>query len=146
VARCAEGFPLAIAVAPLLDDGSPFPTTFWLMCPRLVEAVHDLESAGQGARFAKRVAQDPGLAAALVEADTRYREARRLEGGGTDPCESVGTAGQSDALAVKCLHARLAARLAGVSDPIGEEIVSLLGDVYIGTCDDERCRPRAVTG
>ncbi|HEY5506960.1 MAG TPA: DUF501 domain-containing protein, partial [Coriobacteriia bacterium] len=43
--RCERGAPAVIAVAPRLADGTPFPTAFWLTCPRLVEAVGALESA-----------------------------------------------------------------------------------------------------
>lgn len=141
--RCPGGSPVVIAVAPLLEDGSPFPTTFWLTCPRLVAAVHDLESAGDSARFAQRAAREADLAAALLEADTAYRVARRVEGGGTDPCETVGVAGQTDPLAVKCLHARLAAHLAGVTDPIGAAVAGTLSGILAGACTDGRCHALA---
>ena len=141
--RCAGGAPTVIAVAPLLEDGSPFPTTFWLTCPRLVAAVHDLESVGESARFADRVRSEPEFAAAVVEADAAYRAARRSEGRGSDPCEGVGVAGQADPLAVKCLHARLAAHLAGVCDPIGALVAERVSDVAAADCRDERCHARA---
>jgi hypothetical protein len=145
-ARCASGAPTVIAVAPLLEDGSPFPTTFWLTCPSLVVAVHDLESAGASARFADRVAREPGFAASVAEGDAAYRAARRREGGGSDPCATVGVAGQADPLAVKCLHARLAAHLAGVPDPIGASVAGLLSATIGSECRDERCHPRAAAG
>lgn len=138
-ARCPGGSPIVIAVAPLLEDGSPFPTTFWLTCPRLVAAVHALESAGDSARFAQRAAREADLAAALLEADAAYRAARRAEGCGQDPCAAVGIAGQADPLAVKCLHARLAAHLAGVPDPIGAVVADLLSGTLADACADERC-------
>jgi hypothetical protein len=146
VARCADGRPLAIAVAPLLEDGSPFPTTFWLTCPSLVESVHALESAGEGARFAERAGSDAEFAAALVEADAAYRQARGREGVGDDPCASVGTAGQRDPLAVKCLHARLAAHLAGVPDPIGASVAALLGGPLAAGCAEPRCHAQSAPG
>jgi uncharacterized protein len=145
-ARCPTGAPTVIAVAPLLEDGSPFPTTFWLTCPRLVAAVHDLESSGESARFADRVASERDLAASLAAGDAAYRVARSEEGGGSDPCATVGVAGQADPLAVKCLHARLAAHLAGVPDPIGESVAGLVSAVLASDCRDERCHARAVTG
>lgn len=145
-ARCAGGAPVVIAVAPLLEDGSPFPTTFWLTCPRLVAAVHDLESAGESALFADRAASEPEFAAALNSSDAAYRAARRREGGGTDPCEAVGVAGQADPLAVKCLHARLAAHLAGVPDPIGATVAGRLDEILASACLDERCQQHTVNG
>jgi len=118
--------PTAIAVAPRLDGGTPFPTTFWLTCPYLVAAVHDLESAGEHRDWAERATSDPDLAARLQRADVIYREARLSEGGGFDPCASVGVAGQADPLAVKCLHARVAAALAGIADRVGEGVLERL--------------------
>lgn len=126
IARCACGAPLAIAVKPRLEDSSPFPTTFWLTCPRLVSLVHDLESAGAGSAWAARIATDAALAAAVLAGDAAYRMARAAEGGGRDPCGDVGIAGQAEPLAVKCLHARVAAAIAGVPDPVGRAVFAEL--------------------
>jgi exopolyphosphatase/guanosine-5'-triphosphate,3'-diphosphate pyrophosphatase len=130
---------MAIVVPPLLEDHSPFPTTFWLTCPRLVDAVHDLESAGEGARYAALAAADPSMRVGLAAADTAYREARLREADGADPCADVGLAGQKDPFAVKCLHARCAAYLCGVPDPIGEQVAALLVSQATASCDDARC-------
>jgi hypothetical protein len=115
-----------IAVAPVLEHGEPFPTAFWLACPHLVSAVHDCESRGECAAWSTRLAMDTELAREALAADSAYRSARRREGGGADPCATVGIAGQADPLVVKCLHARLAAALAGVLDPVGERLVEQL--------------------
>ena len=32
-ARCPLQLPVVVAVPPLLDDGTPFPTRYWLTCP-----------------------------------------------------------------------------------------------------------------
>jgi hypothetical protein len=144
--RCPAGGPLVIAVAPVLEDGSPFPTTFWLTCPRLVEAVHDLESGGEAASFAQRAAAEPAYAERLRAADLAYRAARRVEGGGQDPCQAVGVAGQRDPLMVKCLHARLAAILAGIADPIGEDVADRLAGLLTSGCPDPRCRAHVGPG
>ena len=122
----------------MLEDGSPFPTTFWLTCPRLVDAVHDLESAGAGRTLAERVGAEPDLATRLMAADAAYRAARACEGGGPDPCAGVGVAGQRDPLAVKCLHARLAAAVCGLSDPIGADVLEQLAGTT-DDCADPRC-------
>ena len=126
MSRCSKGDPRAIAVAPVLEGGEPFPTTFWLTCPYLVAAVHDLESLGENAVWSRRLATDTELARAASAADSEYRAARRIEGGGVDPCANIGVAGQTDPLIVKCLHARLAASLAGVPDPIGDGLLDQL--------------------
>jgi hypothetical protein len=127
-----------IAVAPFIEGGGPFPTTFWLTCPRLADAVHDLESAGVHAQWARRAEAEPELAAALMAADREYREARKREGGGVDACGDVGVAGQRDALAVKCLHARVAAFFAGIGDPIGAAVAAETEHV-MRSCTESRC-------
>lgn len=138
VARCTFGHPTVIAVSPLIEGRVPFPTTFWLTCPRLVTGAHQLESAGVHARWAERIAQDDALRERAIAADESYRAARRVEGGGDDPCAAVGVAGQRDPLVVKCLHARLAAFLAGVDDPVGAAIAAELGDPA-RACTEPRC-------
>lgn len=142
VARCHHGLPAAIAVAPRLEDGSPFPTTFWLTCPLLVQAAGAAESAGEHARYAKRISAEADLASAALAADARYRSARADLGGGEDPCGAVGVAGQRDPLAVKCLHARVAAALAGIPDPIGNDLIALWATKW-RTCDARDCPPGA---
>ncbi len=144
VARCERGEPSVIAVAPILDDGTPFPTLFWLTCPAMVEAVHSLESSGEHRRWARHAEADPAFAADLLAADAAYRTARRAEGGGVDPCEGTGVAGQADPLGVKCLHARVAAALAGTGDPVGEGVLQGLAEQgREPVCDPSRCRPAA---
>lgn len=44
VVRCEHGCPAVIENAPVLDDGTPFPTRFWLTCPSLVADVAQTES------------------------------------------------------------------------------------------------------
>lgn len=141
VARCPHARPVVIAVAPLLADGTPFPTTFWLTCPHLVEAASDLESAGVTAVWTDRIAEDAVLAAAVCAADASYRAARAAEAGAvTDPLPAVGVAGQADPLVVKCLHARLAASLAGVPDPVGDAVLAAIGQsAGRAACRDDRC-------
>ena len=135
VARCAHGHPSCIATAPSLEDGEPFPTLYYLTCPHLAEAVSARESAGGLAWWRDRIAADPALASALADADETYRRARSVEGGGNDPLPETGIAGQRDPQALKCLHAHVAAYLAGIADPVGA--VVLEGTEVV--CADRRC-------
>jgi hypothetical protein len=138
--RCSHGCPVVIAVSPLIGAGELFPTTFWLTCPWLVAAVSGLEAEGSAARWTAQLASDAGLAQAAAAADVAYRRARAALGGGTDPCPSVGVAGQSDPRVVKCLHARVAASLAGVPDPVGEgALADLTSAGVLAECLDARC-------
>jgi hypothetical protein len=138
--RCSHGCPVVIAVAPVLETGELFPTAFWLTCPWLAAAVSKAESGGAAARLTAALADDDRLASAAAAADLAYREARATLGGGADPCSSVGVAGQADPLVVKCVHARVAASLAGVRDPAGDRALADLASTGVPTeCPDACC-------
>ena len=135
VVRCRFGRPQAIASPPMLDDGTPFPTLYWLSCPYLLRWIRQAESSGTIAATASHIAEDETLAASVLAADAEYRRRRAAEGGGEDPCADVGLAGQRDPLATKCLHAHVAARLAGIEDPIGGRILRESGT----SCVNDEC-------
>jgi hypothetical protein len=134
-ARCSFGAPTAIATAPALADGSPFPTLHYLTCPYLADELSRSESNGTLEVWRARLAAEPELEARLRAADASYREARLAEGGGADPCTGLGIAGQRDPLGVKCLHAHVATLLSGTPDPVGEG--ALQG--HARECADGRC-------
>lgn len=133
--RCSFGYPSVILTEPLLDDGSPFPTLYWLTCPWLIESVGRIEGDGGAAYWAGRLASDEGLASRAMEADAEYRKRRGTETEIEDPCAPVGVAGQSDPLATKCLHAHVAAYLAGTGDPVGAGVLEQVDT----ECDDIKC-------
>ena len=132
--RCTYGYPTVLSVGPLLEDGTPFPTYFWLSCPWLIEAVSRVESDGGVAAWAERLSTDPEMASRMRAAGDAYRIARG-SAGPSGPVEEQGFAGQSDVLATKCLHAHVAARIAGLDDPVGEGVLEHAGR----ECPDERC-------
>ena len=133
--RCSFGYPQVIATAPETPEGEPFPTLYYLTCPHLVAEVSRLESAGKIDRWRWAIAADETLAAALLEADACYRTLRAAEGGGEDPTSGVGIGGTRDVRAVKCLHAHVAAALAGIADPVGEGTLAAVER----ECSDRRC-------
>ncbi len=135
VARCVFGAPTVIATAPVVD-GAPFPTLYYLTCPYLTERISAVESAGGCERWRALIAEEPALEVRLKDADAAYRAARLEEGGGVDPAAGVGIAGEREVVRVKCLHAHVAAFLAGIADPIGESLVAQIGS----ECCDERCK------
>jgi hypothetical protein len=141
--RCCWDRPAVLAAPPVLADGTPFPTTFWLSCPWLVERIGAIESNGGAALWAERLAADQALAAAATAADLDYRAARAAEaarhapGAGPDRTADVGIAGQRDPLATKCLHAHAAAALAGIGDPVG---AAVLREMPAAWCPDDACR------
>jgi uncharacterized protein len=114
VVRTGDGRPVVIRNAPLLADGTPMPTRYWLVDEELRRAVSTLE-AGGGVRAAEAEV-DPAEVAA---AHARYAAERdaALPPGHTGPRPSGGVAGTRTG--VKCLHAHYAWYLAGGDDPIG---------------------------
>lgn len=112
--RDAAGDPVVIRNAPLMADGRPMPTRYWLVDPKLVTAVSRLESVG-GVRAAEADV-DPVELEAAHQAYAAERDAD-LPPGHAGPRPSGGVAGT--ARGVKCLHAHYAHLLAGGDDPVG---------------------------
>ena len=122
VVRRGVGTPAVIENAPLLDDGRPMPTRFWLVDAVVRDAVSTLEAAG-GVRRAEAAVD----AAALADAHARHaaERDRALPAGHTGPRPSGGVGGTR--AGVKCLHAHVAWYLAGGDDPVGRWTVAELG-------------------
>lgn len=72
VARCHLGLPVVTRVPPVLDDGTPFPTRYWLSCPLANRRVGRVESAGGVQAMERKYLTDPEFAAALDAAHERY--------------------------------------------------------------------------
>jgi uncharacterized protein len=114
VVRNAQGDPVVIRNAPLLDDGTPMPTRYWLVDPKLSLRVARLESAG-GVRAAE-AAVAPGALGSAHERYARERDAALASDHvGPRPSGGVGGTGRGE----KCLHAHFAYHLAGGDDPVG---------------------------
>jgi hypothetical protein len=123
VARCPSGHPAAVATSPRLPDGSPFPTLYYLTCPRLASLIGRLEAGGVMREMTDRLATDPDLAAAYQRAHETYLSER-------DAIVQLGTQVTAGGMPgrVKCLHALVAHSLAagpGVN-PFGDEAIELL--------------------
>ena len=133
--RCPCGKPGVVATEPRLPDGTPFPTTFYLTCPRAVSAVSTLEADGAMVEFNERLAEDPELARAYAEAHQAYLDARAQLG---EVPEIDGFSAGGMPTRVKCLHALLGHALAagpGVN-PIGDEVAERLGEFWQRPCLD----------
>ena len=115
---------MVIDVPPILDDGTPFPTTHWLTCPLAVTRVSRIESSG-GVRAAdERINTDPDVRAGFMTAMERYASTRDslLPEGWDRPIPTGGIAGSAGG--VKCLHAQYADTAAGNTNPIGEDVAA----------------------
>ncbi len=124
VRRCHLGLPVVIRVAPLLEDGTPFPTRYWLTCPLAVWRVGKLEAACKIRSLSERVARDEEFARRLAEAHSSYAAERDADipPDHRGPRPSGGVGGASSPWAVKCLHAHYAHHAAGFENPVGEEV------------------------
>lgn len=132
--RCGCGQPDVVVTEPRLPDGTPFPTTFYLTCPRAASLIGTLEGGGLMREMQDRLAADPELAEAYAEAHRRYL-AVRGELGDVPEIEGISAGGMPHR--VKCLHVLAAHALAegpGVN-PLGDEVVAALGEWWsAGPC------------
>ena len=131
--RCPCGKPGVVATAPRLPDGTPFPTTYYLTCPRAVAAVSTLESEGVMAEMTARLADDPDLAADYRAAHEAYLAAR-AELGDVPEIEGISAGGMPTR--VKCLHVLVGHALAAGSgvNPLGDEAVEAIGPFWNSPC------------
>src|SRR5699024_6604929 len=123
------GRPLVVRTAPRLEDGSPFPTTFYLTSPGAVRAVGSLEARGVMAEMTERLDADPELAAAYRRAHEDYLR-RRGELGQVPEIEGVWAGGMPSRL--KCLRVPVAHSLAvgPGSNPLGDEAVEMIAPAW----------------
>ena len=129
--RCPCGNPDVVTTLPRLPNGTPFPTTFYLTCPRAASRIGTLEGSGLMKEMEARLAEDPDLANAYAAAHERYLEVRgelgRAAGQDVPEIEGITAGGMPDR--VKCLHVLAGQSLAqgrGVN-PLGDEVLDLLG-------------------
>jgi hypothetical protein len=120
-----------VTTEPRLPNGTPFPTTFYLTCPRAASRIGTLEGSGVMKQMQDRLAEDEELAAAYREAHERYLAFRgelgREAGLEVPEIEGISAGGMPDR--VKCLHVLAGQALAqgrGVN-PLGDEVLDLLG-------------------
>jgi hypothetical protein len=132
--RCPCGNPDVVTTEPRLPNGTPFPTTFYLTCPRAASMIGTLEGSGLMKEMQARLGEDPELAAAYRRAHEAYL-AVRSELGEVPEIEGISAGGMPDR--VKCLHVLAGHALAagpGVN-PLGDEVLELLGEWWAsGPC------------
>ena len=139
-ARCVCGRPAVVQTAPRLDDGSPFPTTFYLTLPGAVYGCSALEATHYMDELNQRLAEDEQLAAAYAQAHQAYL-AEREKLGHVDEIAGISAGGMPTR--VKCLHALVGHSLAAVAgvNPIGDIAIETmrergLWDKQVCNCKD----------
>ena len=119
--RCPCGLPDVAVTAPRLADGSPFPTLYYLTCPRACAAVSKLEASGM-----------------MREMTTRLTDRREMaaRSAGVEPLPPGTQSAGGMPERVKCLHALIAHELAaGDVNPFGREALEAVGEWWLpGPC------------
>jgi hypothetical protein len=136
--RCPCGRPDVVQTAPRLPEGTPFPTVYYLTCPRASSAIGTLESSGLMRRMEARLADDPDLAERYRRAHDEY-VAMRTGIEDVPEIRGISAGGMPDR--VKCLHVLVAHSLAvgpGVN-PLGDEALAALEDWWRPTT----CHPES---
>lgn len=146
--RCGCGKPGVIATEPRLPNGTPFPTTYYLTCPRAVSLIGTLESSGLMAQMTERLSEDEELADQYRRAHETYvaDRARIGEQAGLDPVPEInGFSAGGMPTRVKCLHA-LAGHALAVgpgANPFGDEVVAELGKFWCSPCTPAHREPES---
>ena len=137
--RCPCGSPDVVTTEPRLPGGSPFPTTFYLTCPRAASLIGTLEGSGLMREMQARLGDDPDLATSYRAAHEAYLGAR-ADLGDVPEIAGISAGGMPDR--VKCLHVLAGHALAagpGVN-PLGDEVLDLLGEWWA----EGPCVPRTI--
>ena len=132
--RCPCSLPDVVVTEPRLPDGTPFPTTYYLTCPRAASLIGTLEGSGLMKEMEGRLGADPELAASYAEAHQAYLRARAELG---EVPEIAGTSAGGMPARVKCLHVLAAhALVAGPGvNVLGDEVLERLGEWWAeGPC------------
>jgi uncharacterized protein len=140
--RCPCGLPDVAETAPRLADSSPFPTLYYLTCPRANAAVSKLEASGVMRDMTARLADDVvrrRYESAHRDYLARREAAARLAGVEPLPPGTQSAGGMPER--VKCLHALVAHELAaGDVNPFGREALDALGEWWrSGRCVPGPC-------
>jgi hypothetical protein len=129
--RCPCGLPDVVETEPRLPDGTPFPTLYYLTCPRANSAIGTLEATGMMREMNDRLSVDDGLRARYLAAHETYlRRRRQIED--VPEIDGISAGGMPDR--VKCLHVLVAHALAAGSavNPLGDEARAALAPWWEG--------------
>ncbi len=134
--RCPCGLPDVVVTNPRLDDGTPFPTLYYVTCPRAASAVGRLEASGVMREMTERLATDPDLAARYAGAHRDYLARREA----IEPVAEIsGTSAGGMPSRIKCLHVLVGHALAAGAgvNPLGDEALGALPEWWSdGPCVD----------
>jgi uncharacterized protein len=132
-ARCVCGNPIVVQTKPRLEDGTPFPTVYYLTLPAATSAVSTLEANGMMAELENRLREEQDLAEKYLAAHESYLSDRLLLG---EVEEISGISAGGMPTRVKCLHSLVAHSLAKGPG------VNPIGDIGLASCSwsPSRCQ------
>lgn len=124
-ARCVCSRPLVVKTKPRLENGTPFPTLYYLTQPAATAAVSTLEASGYMVELQNLLQEDQQVADAYLAAHQHYlaeREAIEV----VDEIKDFSAGGMPTR--VKCLHALVGHSLAKGkgANPIGDRALDAL--------------------
>ena len=127
VAKCHFDLPVVVDVPKNLDDGTPFPTMFWLTCPMYVKKVSTLESNGMVKELDKQLGVNKKLKKLWSKRQKSYERERNKKY--KSPLNSISPAGGvgGTTKSVKCLHSHLADELVSGKNVIGKIVLESVG-------------------
>ena len=131
--RCPCGEPDVVTTSPRLPDGTPFPTLYYLTCPRVAALIGTQESGGLMRDMESRLVADPDLAAYRSAHVAYLADRDRLAT--VDEIDGISAGGMPTR--VKCLHVLVAHALAAGSgvNPLGDEALAALDNWWeSGSC------------
>lgn len=135
-ARCVCGRPTVVVTAPRLENGEPFPTTFYLTSPPIVHGCSVLEAEKVMEELNAWLAEDEEAAAAHARAHEAYIALRDELG---EVPEIAGISAGGMPTRVKCLHALVGHALVvgrGVN-VVGDRALDIMAER--GLWNAERC-------
>jgi hypothetical protein len=124
-ARCVCGNPVVVQTKPRLEDGTPFPTVYYLTLPAATSAVSTLEATGLMIELQNRLTQEPELAASYALAHQSYLD-DRVKLGNVEEIDGISAGGMPTR--VKCLHSLVAHSLAKGPG------LNIIGDLALEAC------------
>lgn len=125
VRRTSTGEPVVIINKPVLYDGTPMPTLYWLVANHEAKLTSQLESTGLIKKLNNEINAD-----IINEIHIKYMERRQalIESNSLGPGPRGGVGGTRRG--IKCLHAHLANFLVNKEDLIGQICFEQLGLDY----------------
>jgi len=140
VARCPDGTPQVLKVHPVFKEEGrwkPFPSYFWLVCPRLKLEISRLEETNHIRFFVEKLQKDAEFMREFIAGQKAITAARlqfalevtreNLPENLLKILSTVNISGSMWQYGVKCLHAHTAQTIAFGRNPIGSAVMQILG-------------------